>query len=59
MDTDGDCLLDEWESWGVDFDKDGTTDLNLPLHGANPDYKDIFVEIDLYGGTFSRTTSSK
>lgn len=45
-DVDEDGLLDNWEQKGVDFDLDGTIDLNLPAFGANPFRKDIFVEVD-------------
>jgi hypothetical protein len=45
-DTDGDALLDSWEEDGVDVDGDGTPDLDLPSMGADPDHKDIFVEVD-------------
>lgn len=47
-DTDGDGLWDVWETNGVDVDWDGTID--LPIHqapyNANPNHKDIFLEID-------------
>lgn len=46
LDTDGDGLLDFWETHGYDHDGDGVIDVNLPLMGANPRHKDIFVEID-------------
>jgi hypothetical protein len=46
VDTDGDALLDSWETQGIDFDGDGTIDLDLPALGANKNHKDIFVEID-------------
>jgi|GEM_PF-2449974 len=46
--NDEDALFDHWESTGIDFDGNGTID--LPLHqapfNANPNRKDIFVEID-------------
>lgn len=42
-DTDGDGLYDGWEILGVE--RNGVY-LNLPLWGANPHQKDIFVEID-------------
>lgn len=45
-DTDRDALLDGWESNGIDFDKDGTVDLDLPAMGADPMHKDVFIEID-------------
>jgi probable HAF family extracellular repeat protein len=43
-DNDGDALCDSWETHGVDGDGDGTIDLFLA--GANPNRKDLFVEID-------------
>jgi hypothetical protein len=46
VDTDQDALLDSWEIHGIDFDKDGSVDLDLPAMGADPNHKDIFVEID-------------
>lgn len=45
-DTDGDGLLDDWEINGYDYDNNGVIDVNLPAMGANPNHKDIFVEID-------------
>lgn len=46
LDSDGDGLWDDWEKFGVDLDGDGTIDLDLPALGANPQHKDIFVEVD-------------
>lgn len=46
QDTDGDGLWDDWERFGVDTNGDGTADLDLPGLGANPNHKDIFLEID-------------
>ncbi|MFC1758006.1 hypothetical protein ACFL2H_04465 [Planctomycetota bacterium] len=44
-DRDGDGLLDEWEqNQGIDVDGDGVVD--VPLPDANPDHKDIYVEVD-------------
>jgi hypothetical protein len=45
-DRDGDGLSDEWEEHGADTDDDGSVDLDLPAMGADPDRKDLFVEID-------------
>jgi Tol biopolymer transport system component len=55
-DDDGDGLCDNWERDGIDFDNDGTVDLELydtngdgTISGnehADPEYKDLFVEID-------------
>ncbi len=47
VDTDGDGLLDEWETKGLTVTVGGVTEfVNLPAMGANPQHKDIFVEID-------------
>ncbi len=45
-DRDGDALPDPWEQEGLDINNDGTIDLDLPKMGADPNHKDIFVEID-------------
>lgn len=47
-DRDGDGLWDSWETNGVDVDYDGTIDLPIhkPPYNADPDHKDIFLEID-------------
>ncbi len=39
LDSDGDGFLDDWESKGVNG-------LDLPAMGANPNRKDVFVEVD-------------
>ncbi len=46
LDTDGDGLPDEWETNGVDIDYDGSIDLHLEKMGADPNVKDLFVEVD-------------
>ena len=46
LDSDQDGLLDHWETTGIDMDQDGIVDLNLPAMGANPDVRDLFVEMD-------------
>jgi uncharacterized repeat protein (TIGR01451 family) len=46
QDSDGDGLWDDWETIGIDTNGDGAIDLDLPALGANPNHKDIFVEID-------------
>jgi uncharacterized delta-60 repeat protein len=46
IDTDGDSLLDIWETIGVDADGNGTIDLDLPAMGANPMRRDLFIEVD-------------
>ncbi len=47
-DRDGDGLQDAWETNGMDFDGDGGIDLalNAAPYNANPDRKDLFMEID-------------
>jgi len=45
-DSDGDGLLDSWEINGLDADRDGMIDVDLPAMGANPNHKDLFVELD-------------
>ncbi len=49
-DSDGDGLLDLWETQGLDINGDGTVDLNLPAMGADPMHKDVFVEVDAMTG---------
>jgi len=43
-DNDGDGLCDDWETHGIDFDGDGSSDLQLD--SASPLGKDVFVEVD-------------
>lgn len=43
VDSDGDGLPDAWETAGYSYNG---TFVNLPGMGANPNHKDIFVEID-------------
>lgn len=43
-DADSDGLLDSWERNGYDADGNGTVD--VPLPGANPQRKDLYLEID-------------
>ncbi len=45
-DSDGDGLWDDWETLGIDTNGDGKIDLDLPALGANPNHKDLFVEVD-------------
>jgi hypothetical protein len=45
-DGDGDGIADDWERNGADTNGDGTVDLDLPAMGADPNRKDLFVEID-------------
>ncbi|MBL8950548.1 MAG: thrombospondin type 3 repeat-containing protein [Myxococcaceae bacterium] len=44
VDDDGDSLCDSWETTGIDVDLDGRPELLLP--GADPQHKDLYVEID-------------
>jgi hypothetical protein len=48
LDTDGDGLFDDWEADGIDGDGDGDIDYVLP--GADPNHKDLYVEIDAMTG---------
>lgn len=45
-DSDGDGLPDIWESNGIDYDGDGSAEVDLPGMGADPQQADIFLEID-------------
>jgi len=49
-DTDGDGLWDTWETDGLDVDGDGVIDLDLPAMGADPNRKDLFLEVDAMVG---------
>jgi uncharacterized repeat protein (TIGR01451 family) len=49
-DTDGDGLLDVWETGGFDADGDGTIDVDLPGFGATALHKDLFLELDWLPG---------
>jgi uncharacterized repeat protein (TIGR01451 family) len=47
LDSDEDALADHWELGGIDFNQDGTIDLDLPaLYSTNPFIKDLIVELD-------------
>ncbi|HUT91729.1 MAG TPA: right-handed parallel beta-helix repeat-containing protein [Thermoguttaceae bacterium] len=56
VDSDGDGFPDEWETGGIDFNGDAVVDLPLDTGAepANPNQKDIFLEID-YMESPSRT----
>lgn len=49
-DRDGDGLPDDWEVNGYDPNGDGVPEVDLKAMGANPDRKDIFVEVDFMTG---------
>lgn len=48
QDADGDGLLDDWETSGVtvDLPNGGTAFIDLPAMGADPNRKDLFIEVD-------------
>jgi uncharacterized repeat protein (TIGR01451 family) len=53
LDSDEDGLFDHWETNGIDFNQDGTIDLQLnqaPFN-ANPNRKDVFLEVDFMDAT--------
>ena len=54
-DGDGDGLSDLWETSGIDIDNDGVIDLplNLPPYNADPNHRDVFVEMDYMTCTLS------
>ncbi len=56
VDSDGDGLPDLWETEGV-TDCDGNVLLGLHTFGADPDRKDLFVEIDWMEGREPRASS--
>lgn len=52
-DTDGDGLLDRWERDGIDTDGNGSVDLDLAEMGADPNHKDMFLEVDYMYRTYT------
>jgi len=50
VDSDGDGLPDDWETNGVDRNGDGRADVPLNLYGADPQHKDLFVQLDSMRG---------
>lgn len=56
-DTDGDGLPDVWETKGYDADGDGQIDVDLPAMGADPNKKDLFVEMDYMKGLLPGTAA--
>jgi uncharacterized repeat protein (TIGR01451 family) len=49
-DADGDGLLDGWETAGYDADGVDGIDVDLPAFGADPNHKDLFLELDWMPG---------
>jgi hypothetical protein len=47
LDSDGDSLLDAWETGGYDENGDGVVDVNLAALGAKPFRRDILLELDI------------
>ena len=50
VDTDGDALLDDEERSGVNADFDPDIEVDLEAMGADPERKDVFVEVDQMAG---------
>lgn len=50
VDTDGDSFCDLWETVGIDEDGDGTVDFDMSALGANPNFRDLFIECDWFAG---------
>jgi hypothetical protein len=46
QDSDGDGLWDDWEMFGIDTNGNGTPNYIIP--GADPQHKDIYLEIDYF-----------
>ena len=59
LDSDGDGILDMWETAGngIDWNCDGVIDLDLFRKGASKDHKDLFVEVDHMLGFMPETKS--
>ena len=49
LDSDQDGLLDHWETTGIDMDQDGIVDLRLSQYGADPNTRDLFLQVDWVG----------
>jgi hypothetical protein len=50
LDSDGDELLDDWETGGYDADGNGTVDIDLPALGTHRYQPDVLVELDIMNG---------
>lgn len=46
VDSDGDALPDSWETSALDFDGNGTPEIDLRTLGVSPTTKDVIVEVD-------------
>ena len=49
-DSDGDGLYDSWETLGIPYTGVGGTQQRFTLPGADPMYKDLYVEVDAMTG---------
>jgi hypothetical protein len=49
-DSDGDALFDTWETDGYDANGDGVIDVDQPALGADPEHKDLFVQVNWMRG---------
>ena len=58
-DTDGDGLLDSWETSGYDHDGDGKVDVPIHKRGADPKRKDIFIAYAWMQASESEAVSHK
>lgn len=59
IDSDGDSLPDAWETAGYDAEGDGVVDVNLPMLGADPYRRDVFVELDIMDDVKNRPDRDK
>lgn len=55
VDNDNDGLCDNWEIDGIDSNHDGSVDVSLPE--ADPNHRDIFVEVDYMAGRRPQTAA--
>lgn len=56
-DDDQDGLLNGWEQFGYDPNSDGVVDVDLPAMGADPQHKDMFLQLDQMPGLEISTTA--
>jgi FG-GAP repeat protein len=57
LDTDGDGLLDDWELNGIPYTGGDGVTRRFMLPGADPNYKDLYVEVDAMSGLSLSSTS--